>query len=140
MTGYTNPMNGPLNLPPMTFEPFRPNRWVLNFPNDFDLPEYCVNKVSKLKHYSEGKGGWKKMTITLLDIIGVEATKKLLANLNEIPLKVRLKKLDPTGAVIETIDIFSKKINIDFGEFDYACDDLGKIKIAIFPTKVQMGL
>jgi hypothetical protein len=121
---------------PMAYEPFRPNCWILNFPNDFDLPEYCVNKVSKLKHY--GTGQWKPITITLLDVIGVGATKKLLDNLNHVPLKVQLKKLDPTGACIETIDIFSKTVDIDFGKFDYACDDLSKIKIKIIPSKVQM--
>jgi hypothetical protein len=121
------------------YEPFRPNRWILSFPDDFDLPEYCVSKVSNLKHYSSGRGSWKKITITLYDIIGVSATKKLLDNLNHVPLKVQLKKLDPTGVEIETIEIFSNIVDIDFGEFDYACDDLSKIKIKITPTKVQVS-
>ena len=122
---------------PVAFEPFRPNCWKLTFPDDFDLPEYVVNKVSKLKHYSDG--GWKKITITLLDVIGVETTKKLLANLNHTPLKVSLEKLDPTGVCVEKIDIFSKKVDIDFGTFDYAQDEISKIKVIILPTKVQMG-
>lgn len=122
---------------PMAYEPFRPNCWVLSFPDDFDLPEYCVNKVSKLKHYSDGN--WKPITITLLDIIGVGATKKLIANLNHIPLKVQLKKLDPTGVCVETIDIFSKTVDIDFGEFDYACDNISRIKVKIIPSKVQVS-
>jgi hypothetical protein len=122
---------------PMAYEPFRPNLWVLSFPDDFDLPEYCINRVSKLKHYSEGN--WKPITITLLDIIGVSATKKLIENLNHVPLKVSLKKLDPTGAIIETIDIFSKIVDIDFGKFDYDSDDLSKIKIKITPNKVWVS-
>ena len=59
--------------------------------------------------------------------------------MNHIPLKVQLQKIDPTGACIEAIDIFSKEVDIDFGKFDYACDDLSKIKIKITPTKVQVS-
>jgi hypothetical protein len=124
---------------PMMYEPHRPNRWLLRFPDDFDLPEYCVNKVSNLKHYSNGKGSWKPITITLFDIIGVYATKKLIKNLNHIPLMVQLEKLDPIGVCVEKISIFAKEVDIDFGEFDYACDDLSKIKIKIIPTKVEVS-
>jgi hypothetical protein len=124
---------------PMAYEPFRPNRWILSFPDDFNLPEYCVNKVSKLKHYSEGKGSWRKLTITLYDIMGVTVTKNLLDNLNHAPIRVTLKKLDPTGVSVETIEIFSKTVDINFGEFDYASDGISKIKVILKPTKVQVS-
>ena len=122
----------------MAYEPHRLNRWMLSFPNDFDLPEYCVNKVSKLKHFSSGRGRWKPVTITLYDIIGMNTTKKLIANLNHTPIKIKLQKLDPTGACVETIEIFSKEVDIDLGNFDYSSDDICKIKIKITPTNVQV--
>jgi len=120
-----------------SIEPNRQNLWTLNFPDEFDLPEYCINKVSKLKHY--GNGQWKPLTITLLDIIGVGATKKLMENFVHIPLKVQLKKLDPTGACHETINIFSSSYDINFGNFNYASDKLSKIKIILTPKRVMVS-
>ena len=115
-------------------EPIHQNLWLLSFPNELDIPEYCVSKVSALKY--SNTNGWKKITITINDLIGVNATKKLIEKFLYVPLKVELKKLNPTGVCVETINIFSKKININFGEFDYASDNLSKIKIKLTPTKV----
>jgi hypothetical protein len=127
----------PKILTPIMIEPIRQNLWKLSFPDDFDLPEYCAAKVSAIKY--SNTSGWKKIIITLHDLIGVKATKKLTENLMHIPIKVTLEKLDATGVCVEKIEIFSKSIDIDFGRFDYTSDDLAKIKIKIKPTKVRVS-
>ena len=63
----------------------------------------------------------------------------MVENLVNVPIRITLEKLDPTGVCVEKIKIFSKTLDIDFGRFDYASDGLAEIKIKIKPTKVQVS-
>ena len=115
-------------------EPVIQNLWTLSFPNDYNIPEYCVSKVSSLKYSSIN--GWRKITITMLDLMGISITKTLIENLVRVPLKITLKKLDLTGACVETINIQAKEFEVNYGKFDYSSEKLNKIKVTLKPTNV----
>lgn len=117
-------------------EPVHQARWVLKFPNEYNIPEFSVFKTSKLKHYnSKGNEKWGKFTITIHDIIGISATKNIIENMVEIPI-INIEKLDPIGKCVERITIHSNEMFVDFGRFDYSSDKLNIIKVILQPTKV----
>jgi hypothetical protein len=115
-------------------ETFRPNRWLLRFPDNFNIKEFCVSKISNPKY--NNKKGWKKITIRLYDLIGLETTKNLIDNISRVPVKLCLEKLDHTGVCVEKIEIYSKKMSVDLGKFDYSSEKLSTIKVKLKPMNV----
>lgn len=118
-------------------EPKRNNRFVIEFPEEFKIPSYCVQKVVCPK-MTKGLFGfsWKDLSISFLDIIGPSASNSLFKNKNRKNFILQLSFLDPVGVAIETWNIHIQKIkSIDFGgKISYADDSLVEIK-AVFKVK-----
>jgi|ERR1035437_10810 hypothetical protein len=118
-------------------EPVYQNRFLLNFPEEFGLDSYTVSKISPLKYKADR--GWKNIVITLFDVTGVQATKKLVESIGIGVNHLRtymIEKIDPTGASAERIFIDSNLVEIDFGKFDYASEEWNSINLIIHPVRV----
>ena len=112
------------------------NRWMLTFPDEYNIPEFAISKVSNLKCSNvKGVMTWKKFTITINDLIGVSITKNIVENLIEFPI-IKIKKLNAMGEFVEIITISTKEIYVDFGKFDYSSEKLNTIKITVVPSRV----
>jgi hypothetical protein len=125
------------------YEPKRKSRFVVEFPDDFELPSYLVSYVTKPKlniHYE-----WCDMEIRFIDIIGPSTSHKLyelakicldkkkLHNEDSELFNFSIFQLDPTGIRVEQWIIEVKDIEINFGNLDYSSDELSEVKMKIIP-------
>lgn len=125
---------------PIEREPIRNNRFVVEFPNEFVLESYFVQKISKPKFINYE---WQNIEIFFIDVIGPSTSKVLVdvanycakrKDINKILFDFSIKTLDPTGVEIEHWKICVEKlIEIDFGNFDYSDESLAMIKMIIKP-------
>ena len=116
-------------------EPIHSSRFILNFPKEFQLDPSCVQKLSPIKY--NFKTGWEEIVISIYDIIEMELTKTISENIRPDQRGTFiLNKLDPCGESIEKIQINSKLVDINFGEFDYASNELNVIKLTIKPMSI----
>ena len=115
------------------YEPMRKNRYILEFPKEIEVPEFCVQKISKLVFNINS--GWDDLVVTILPIIGSNSMKNIanyITSSQKSPvLEFLLKNLDPTGMPVSTIQITGSLQACDFDDFDYNSDAFTKIKLHI---------
>jgi len=97
-------------------EVFMRNRCAIEFAG-VDLPSECVMGMSPLV-FNTHKKSWNDVTLFLNDEIGKDITKKLFKH-NNLPVGFRLKKLDVTGEVKETLEITGYIAEYNLGGFSY---------------------
>jgi len=90
-TGYS-----PSLLP--AFEPMLKNRWILNFPKKFGIPNWVVSSTS-LPTYPINSGN--RIFVELYDPINLSITDKLIDALDKQDFKIKIRMVDPTGVAIE---------------------------------------
>ena len=124
------------------YEPKRLNRFLLKFPDDFEIPEYFVSTT--FRHSATLNNGiveWSDIEITLRNPIGPSMAERM----NELFLRVgspytnrefeyRIQLLGPVGDLVEEWVIRGFVTQIDFGQLDYSSDELMDIKLTIRPT------
>lgn len=124
------------------YEPKRPNRFILKFPDDFNIPDYFVSTtVRPSANLNNGVVEWADIEITLRDPIGPSMAERI----HELFLRVgspytdrefeyRIQLLGPVGDLVEEWIIRGFVSQIDFGVLDYSSDELMDIKVTIKPT------
>jgi hypothetical protein len=124
------------------YEPKRPNRFLLLFPDDFDIPPHVVSTtVRPSATFVNGRVEWQEIEIVLKDPIGPSMAERI----NELFLRIgshyanrdftyRIQMLDPTGVVIEEWLITGLITRIDFGVLDYSSEELMEITLSIKPN------
>lgn len=136
---------------PSQYEPKVSNRFIVEFPEHFNMPPYFIQSVTKprlinRKWWMGNK--WENIEIKTLDPIGpsmtsavvefidfCELNKPSLFSKNRELFEFTIKALDPTGIEVEKWVIGVKKlISVDFGKFDYENKDLQVIKILLKPS------
>ena len=124
---------------PIEQEPKRENRFVVEFPEEFNIESYTVQTCTrpKLINYE-----WQNFVITLIDVI-CPSTSKAIKNMidycqenknEEILFEFKIKSLDPVGVDVQTWTISVKElVEVDFGHCDYDNGDISMIKVILKP-------
>jgi hypothetical protein len=124
------------------YEPKRPNRFMLLFPDEFEIPHQVVKTtVRPSVTFNNGRVEWEDIEIIFRDPIGPSMAERM----HELFLRVgssytnrefeyRIQLLGPVGDLVEEWVIRGFVSRIDFGELDYSSDELMDIKLTIRPT------
>lgn len=140
-----------LNIP-RNYEPKLKNRWLLKFPEEFNIHEFCLSKTSRPSiTYSNNnivrfiqkfilKPKWNNILIELRDFISPSSTQLiwgLLESKNKFTYNLEL--LDPTGVIIEHWLIKDCEIvSTNFDEINYSHNKLVTITIIVKPKSVKL--
>jgi hypothetical protein len=138
------------NLPKnIQYEPKRQNRYMVEFPKEFQLEPWFVKTANKPKYNNLG---WINMKMTFIDPVEPSSSKALLNLIKfaetqrkitplELPIFFYdLVSLDPTGVVIERWRIgVNEIIFVDFGECDYSSSDIQQPLLIIKPLFCQLN-
>lgn len=153
---------------PIEQEPKRVNRFVLEFPSELGIDSFIVQTSGKpkmtinsvpieymnTKTFVSGKFFFETMDIEFIDVIGPSTTQKVQEWINlhaeaatgrmgyavGYKKNLVLKALDPTGVEVEKWSLVGCQItSADFGSYDYATDDVLKIKITIQPDRCLLA-
>jgi hypothetical protein len=120
---------GKLNVIP--YELKKTNRFLVEFPEQFNIETWAVQKINKPKYTN---GVWEDIKIEFIDPIGpstsqclFEIVNFLKRNVNDSNDKklfdIKIKSLDPTGVDVEKWVVNVEKVlTINFGELDYDSD------------------
>ena len=129
-------------------EPKMSFRWLVEFPEEFSIPAYLIQKC-QLPKYKDG--AWQIMTIEFIDTI-VSSSSEGLMNLinhceqlefNPILFTYIIHVLDPVNDSIERWQIEVEAISVEFGELDYNTNNdsqkqLLMHKLFITPASVKL--
>jgi hypothetical protein len=139
------------------YEPKRMNRFLITFPEHFNIPQWVVFDTSRPNMIIKSKKIlgfelfkkiiWADMLITMSDPIGPSISQSLMDLIHKSlyekkqiikdKFKLKLEMLDPTGVVVEKWDLSDCEFkSIDFGKLSYQNDDIVKITLVIKLGKV----
>lgn len=123
------------------YEPKRINRFIVEFPEIFDVSYYAVSKADKPKFINQS---WSNIKIEFFDFIAPSTSQRLqdiilflkqdVKSEEEGLFTIKLKTTDPVGEVIELWDVYvDEVVEINFGALDYSNDEMQKPYIIIKP-------
>ena len=157
LTGKKNPMLsvGPLDLHmkmPLPYESKRNNRFLVSFPESFNIPQWVVKSSSrpsmsiidkKIFGFTYEKViKWDTMQIVLRDPISPSSTEKIMTVINNsilTPFNYVLELIDPTGKVVEKWFLKDSLIMSSyFGDLDYGDDDTTTITLVIQSKNIEL--
>lgn len=128
-------------VPLLSFEPKFENKFIVEFPAEFQINTFLVQKVNKpqLIDYV-----WDVINIFLLDIVEFSTTQVLYEvarlckhrknkNPNKDIFEFSIFMLNGTGERIEHWTIKVDNIDFDFGICDYDSDNMACVKMIIKP-------
>ena len=125
---------------PKQYEPKRNNRFLVEFPEQFNVQQWGVQKINKPK-FSDGK--WENIKIEFIDPIAPSTSQSLFkiveflkTNVNDSKtlFDVKIKSLDPTGVEVEEWVVNVEKVlTINFGELDYSDDKIQQPYLILKP-------
>ena len=128
------------NLKVTQYEPKRNNRFLVEFPEQFNVQQWNVQKINKPK-FSDGK--WENIKIEFIDPIAPSTSQSLFkiveflkTNVNDSKtlFDVKIKSLDPTGVEVEEWVVnIEKVLTINFGELDYSDDKIQQPYLILKP-------
>ena len=110
-----------------TLETKKENRFVVNFPEPFKIPQYVVHKASRPSFYTTESGMiiWNNIAFVLYDPISPSTSVAIMEGVKELRkrdsqnLVIGIEILSPVGDVVESWDIHGKISSIDFGVLDW---------------------
>lgn len=124
----------------IAFEPKRPYRFTIEFPQTMEINSSHIKGMSKLE-YNFPKGEWEELIISVHDLIGHNNTQKLIESLvynGRKRFNFMLNCLDPTGVPYESYKICSDLISLNVGTYSYDCkDEINIIKLIVKPTYIE---
>lgn len=124
---------------PTSFELKYNNRFIVEFPEKFDINKWVIKNINKPKYTNSE---WENIKIEFYDPIRPSTSQALFNIVNFIELHkdkkklfdIYIKSLDPTGCVIEKWVISVEKVlTINFGDLEYNNDELQTPYIIIKP-------
>lgn len=125
----------------LQYEPKRINRFLVEFPEMFNISYYAVSKADKPKFINQS---WANIKIEFFDFIAPSTSQRLqdiifflkqdIRNEEEGLFTIKLKTTDPVAEVIELWDVYvDEVVEINFGALDYSNDEMQKPYIIIKP-------
>jgi len=125
---------------PMEFEPKRPHRFLVYFPEIMEIDNFLIKGLSKLS-YNFKLDEYDDLTFIIYDVIGENLTAKIvetLINTRKHIIRIEIASLDPVGIEIERFEIVGNLLDVDLGTYDYDYqDELSFIKIKIKPSDIN---
>jgi hypothetical protein len=129
------------------YEPKFCNRFLVEFPEQFQFVKWCVTNINKPKFTN---GEWENIKVEFNDPIGPSTSQSLYRVVEYLINKknsgdnsmfdIKIKSLDPTGVVIEEWIINIKEIlTINFGDLDYQNNDILKPYLIIKPRYCKLN-
>jgi hypothetical protein len=122
------------------YEPKRNNRFLVEFPEQFNVQQWSIQKINKPK-FSDGK--WENIKIEFIDPIAPSTSQSLFKIVEFLKTNVKdsktlfdikIKSLDPTGVEVEEwIVNVEKVLTISFGELDYGDDKIQQPYLILKP-------
>lgn len=114
-------------------EPIRVNRFLVEFPKEFNIESWAVESIKMPKIVNKK---WENTEITLRQFISHARNETVMAIIPKKNFELKIKLLDPTGEVVAGWGIDIKKIiSVDFGgTFNYMSDGIPRTNI-ILKTK-----
>lgn len=116
---------------PISIDPKRKNRFVVEFPKELGIESWTVQKCN-LPELKDGK--WQNIKISFIDPIGLVSPVNGLNKImdmkksffsNKPIFNIKIKILDPTGAIIDNWLVSIKSVeSVNFGYLDYSHDNL----------------
>jgi len=128
------------NLKVTQYEPKMNNRFLVEFPEQFNFQRWSIQKTNKPK-FTNGK--WENIKIEFIDPIAPSTSQSLFkiveflkTNVNDSKtlFSIKIKSLDPTGVEVEEWVVNVKKVlTINFGELDYGDDKIQQPYLILKP-------
>lgn len=129
------------------YEPKRNNRFIVEFPEQFKIKPYVVQKINKPK-FTDGK--WNDIKIEFIDLVGSSVSKSLclvidflktkIESENSILFDIDIYSLDPTGVKIENWVInVEKVVTINFGDLAYGDDNIQRPYLIVKPLNCVLN-
>lgn len=125
-------------IPPgIQYEPMRVNRFLVTFPESFNILPYFVRMVNRpsMRIEQYGLHEWDDINITLYDPISPSMSQNVFELINSDlitqPMTFLIQMLDPTGIVVSEWSIWGRVSSIDYGMLDYSDDSITEIKMTI---------
>ncbi len=125
-------------------EPYLTNRFIVEFPEEFDIESHLVQSVSSIGIKDKK---WKKISIKFLETIVQNPISMQLMKLIEWtdnPLNddkhitVKIKFLDPVGVELTSWIIDFKDFDINFSEINYGSTELMMHEIILQPIRCRI--
>ena len=118
-----------------SFEPLMENRFIIEFPSNFYIPPYLIAKFGRPKCLIiNNKLIWDDLEIEILQPLLLNISTRILNNLNNLSnynILIKQHLLSPLGDIVESWNIYTELISIDFGNLDWSSEDLSIIKIKL---------
>jgi len=128
------------------YEPKRNNRFLVQFPEQFNVQQWSIKKINKPK-FTDGK--WEDIKIEFVDPIAPSTSQSLFkiveflkTNVNDskILFEIKIKSLDPTGVEVEEWVVNVEKVStINFGELDYGDDKIQQPYLVLKPLNCVLN-
>ncbi len=117
------------------YEPKRKNRFMVIFPESFEIEPWKITQLSRPVYNMELKN-WEEITIEFVDPVGTSTSKSLYKLIEQEidKLSFTIEMLDPTGVVVEKWEISGSINKINFDKLNYSLDDLLKPTMTVQPT------
>lgn len=112
------------------YEPKKNNRFLVEFPEQFDIKYWVVKKINNPKYTN---GEWENIKIEFNDPIDPSTSKGLYSIINFLKInygndnkifEIKIKLLDPIGDEVEVWVISGAILTINFGELDYSDNNI----------------
>lgn len=132
----TQQQHNVVGIPP-PFEPMRRNRFLVTFPESFNISPYFVHQVNRpsMRMNFNGLHEWDDIEITLHDPIAPSLSQNIFELMNSDvihqPMTFLIQMLDPVGTVVSEWSIWGRVSEINYGMLDYSDDSLSEIKMTI---------
>lgn len=122
----------------IAYEPMRVNRFLVIFPESFNISPYFIRSTSRPSLSFNRNGNvqsWDDIEFNLIDAIEPSSSRRIfeLINSEELynPIVVKLQMLDPVGTVVSDWSLWGRITSVDFGRLDYSNGDLAEIKMTM---------
>ena len=133
-------------MTPTNYEPKMNNRFFVEFPQQFNVQRFCVEKINKPKFTN---GVWENIVVGFIDVVAPSTSQSLFKIIkflktNECDNKklfdIKIKTLDPTGIVEEEWVISVEKVlTISFGDLDYSKNEILKPFMILKPLNCVLN-
>lgn len=123
-------------MPTLQYEPKKNNRFFVEFPEQFNVRAWSVQKINKPK-FTDGK--WEDIKVEFIDVITPSTSQSLFKIVNFLQMHkpafdVKIKSLGPVHDVVEEWVISVEKVlTINFGDFDYSDDTIQRPYMILKP-------
>jgi hypothetical protein len=126
------------------FEPMRQNRFLVIFPEVFNISPYLVRMTSRPSAtFNNGLVTWDDINFTLYDPISQSTSGRIYeligAQLLYNPLVIKLQMLGPVGDIISDWSIWGRFNSVDFGDLDYSSDELANVTLNMSVSNVILN-